>query len=314
LSAADLNLTFVDPDGGSDPVSPAPVDFSKNGTLNKDTDPIGFLKYQWQENRYAFSTMNIVQESISLVLDIDEPNTNPIEASEFFRALTRYYTLIGKGLFLRSELEEVTEKIVSSFGKVNIASKSQILSLESIVGGLTGYQMACVSEFASIQQKLSEYAAVGSIDITFEEYSILDGEITLGEVKMEKPVDSVQFKSELLETTGRFQIMMECVGAAISGDFASLPGATLEVSSSEFIADLNKMMLVLATDLTKIDMKLFDRFSTYKVEGKPSDKQLGALKTTQFTVESYQIQTMLLPLKFQRKSHLQCQPTLQSRI
>jgi hypothetical protein len=294
LSAADLEIKFVDPEGGSEPVEPKPVDFSKNGTLSKDTDPIGFLKYQWQEFRYAFSTMDIVQQSISMVLKIDEPNTIPIKSSEFFQAISTYYTLIGKGRFLRSELEEVSMKIISFFGKVNIASKSQILSLEAISGGLTGYQMACVSEFSTIQQKLSEYAAVGSLDLSFDEYVIDGDDISLEEVQIEKPEKSIQFKSDLLETTDRFQVMMTCIGAAISGDFESLPGAVLEVSSTEFLDDLNRLLINLATDLTGIDIKLFERFSTYIIETRPSDKQIEALKTTKFTVESYQIQTLLI--------------------
>merc|ERR1719471_2831226 len=107
-----------------------------------------------------------------MTLEIKEPNTNPIQATDFFTELSTYYTLIGNGLFLKSELETVTAKLVSYFGKVNIASKSQLLSLEAIAGGLTGYQMACVSEFAVIQQKLADFTSNSNLDIEFEEYTI----------------------------------------------------------------------------------------------------------------------------------------------
>jgi len=304
FSAADINVTFVDPEGGSEPIMPKPVDFSNDGKLNKETDPIGFFKYQWQEFRYAFSTMKVIQESIALVIKIEEPNTNPIKSSELFQAINSYYTLIGKGLFLRSELEVLTKEIVSYFGKVNIASEGELLILESISGGLQGYQMACVSEFVKIQQKLSEYAAVGSLDVIFEEYTVEEGSITLEIVSLKEPKDQIIYKSELLETTGRFRVIMSCISAAIEGNFEFLEDATLEVSSTEFIADLNQLLLVTSIDLTGMDIKLFERFSKFKLESEPSDKQLGALRTTMFTVVSYQLQTFLIASEVSKEIEL----------
>ena len=96
--------------------------------------------------------MNVVQGAISQVLEIDAPNANEVLAGDFLARVVKFYTMMGNGVFLVSELRDIGAAIVADFGKVNIASNAELTSLRGIAGGLSGFQMDCVSQFSNIQQ------------------------------------------------------------------------------------------------------------------------------------------------------------------
>ena len=118
-----------------------------------------FLKKQWKEFRFAFSTLQIVMKCIDLVLGID--GVNEIDGpqftsgAEFLEVVDVYYTKIGQGLFNIDELFDVTFEIIRAANEVSIEVSGRIvLLLRAMLVGLRSYQMSCISEFIIIQQKM----------------------------------------------------------------------------------------------------------------------------------------------------------------
>ena len=169
LSASSLNISFINEFGESVPALPLDIaDGDENlipvtsieVTVNPATS-LGmelYLVRLWTEYRFAFSTMQIVLTSIQSVLDItctDCCGVGPGDGTDFFTAVNLYFTKIGQGLFLIDELFQLTASIISSAADVCIQiSYGFMLQLESIMISLRNYQMACLSEFIVIQQKL----------------------------------------------------------------------------------------------------------------------------------------------------------------
>ena len=176
LSPSILGLSFINEFGLS---IPAPsLDITGGDTslvpvnsieliIDGSTNVVGmelFLVRQWTEYRFAFSTMQIVLKSIQTVLDItctDCGGVGPGDGTDFFFAIKAYFQKIGQGLFLTDELYILTNDILSFALEVKIKVSNGIaLMLQSIVASLRGYQMACLSEFIVIQQKLIQIGKI----------------------------------------------------------------------------------------------------------------------------------------------------------
>ena len=179
LSPFALGLSFINQYGLSIPA--LPLDITGGDTslvpvnsievnIDASSDLVGmelFLVRQWTEFRFAFSTMQIVLKSIQTVLDItctDCGGVGPGDGTDFFFAIKAYFLKIGQGLFLKDELYILTTDIISHALKVKIKLSNGIaLMLQSIVASLRGYQMACLSEFIVIQQKLIQIGRINQI-------------------------------------------------------------------------------------------------------------------------------------------------------
>ena len=188
LSASALGLSFINEFGLSIPA--LPLDITEGDTslipvnsievvIDGSTDLVGmelFLVKQWTEFRFAFSTMQIVLRSIQTVLDItcsDCSGVGPGDGTDFFFAVKAYFLKIGQGLFLTDELFIITSDIISLALEVKIKLSSGIsLILQSIVASLRGYQMACLSEFIVIQQKLIQIGKINTFNTYFVKKNI----------------------------------------------------------------------------------------------------------------------------------------------
>ena len=169
-TAASLGLSFIGPAG--EDILAKPLDIT---AVNTDLIPVTdnkvevteanregmelFLKKQWQEFRFAFSTLQIVMKCIDLVLSVS--GVQEVEGgvftsgTEFLQLVDHYFTKIGQGQFLVEELFYITFEIIRRANEVSVEVSGRIvLMLKSILMSLTSYQMACISEFIIIQQKL----------------------------------------------------------------------------------------------------------------------------------------------------------------
>ena len=95
---------------------------------------------------------------------------------EFLAAVTRYFSLVGQGLFTRADLYTPTFDVITCGQKVSLetpgvgqsncvhimlqvsveASGRLQFLLGAITAGLQSYQMACGAAFVLIQQQLSQ--------------------------------------------------------------------------------------------------------------------------------------------------------------
>ena len=153
VPALPLNITG----GNADliPVTTTLVQVSEDNRVGMEL----FLKKQWREFRFAFSTLQIVMKCIDLVLGVSGVSeiAGPefTSGAEFLEVVDVYYTKIGQGLFNIDELFEVTFDIIQSANEVSIEVSGRIvLLLRAILVGLRSYQMSCISEFIIIQQKM----------------------------------------------------------------------------------------------------------------------------------------------------------------
>ena len=186
LSAASLNINFInefgldipapeiDITGGDTNLIPVPgleIDPNSEDKLGYEL----FLVKQWTEYRFAYSTLQIVMTCITTVLDVRGFNIGggsgaAVDGRDFFTAVNTYFTKIGQGLFLIDELYTITGDIIKLAYDVTIeVSNSIVLLLQSIMVSLTSYQMACLSEFIIIQQKLIQIG----FQISFREMLII---------------------------------------------------------------------------------------------------------------------------------------------
>ena len=170
VTAAALGLSFIgqtgelvpatalDITGGNTdliPVNTSLVQVSEDTRVGMEL----FLKKQWREFRFAFSTLQIVMKCIDLVLGVSGVSeiTGPgfSSGTEFLELVDVYYTKIGQGLFTIDELFDVTFDIIRSASEVSVeVSGRVVLLLRAILVGLRSYQMSCISEFIIIQQKM----------------------------------------------------------------------------------------------------------------------------------------------------------------
>ena len=170
VTASALGLSFIDETGGSYPapalditggntdlvpVTTTEVQVSEDNRVGMEL----FLKKQWREFRFAFSTLQIVIKSIELVLEIEGVNeitgADFTSGAEFLEIVDVYYTKIGQGLFNIDGLFDVTFNIIEATQKVSIEVSGRIvLLLRAMLFGLRSYQMSCISEFIIIQQKM----------------------------------------------------------------------------------------------------------------------------------------------------------------
>ena len=171
LSASSLNISFInefgldipapeiDITGGDANLIPVPgleIDPNSEHILGYEL----FLVKQWKEYRFAYSTLQIVMTCITTVLDVKGIDIGSVggaaaDGRDFLTAVNSYFTKIGQGLFLIDELYSITGDIITLAGGVTIeVANGIVLQLQSIMVSLTSYQMACLSEFIIIQQKL----------------------------------------------------------------------------------------------------------------------------------------------------------------
>jgi len=307
VTASDLKLEFIGPNGDLSPV--LPLNITGGDTmliptsmtvlpLDEKWNFVGwemFLVKQWTEFRFAFSTMQIVIKSISIVLDIEgatEASANFKTGTEFLIEVSSYFSMIGQGLFTSDLLYDITFNIIQFSTQVTMEISSRIMILlNSITIGIRSFQMACGSEFIIIQQKLIQIVSVPvtSMQIEGTEFNT-DGEVvqfSMGSDTTTVEVSVIDMRIVLLrETLGRLQSVMKCIDGAIAFNFDGL-GATKTVGPDIFIADLNIIILSISTDITGIDMVVFERFITYDLNVTVSSRQLETLKNVKSTVFSY---------------------------
>jgi len=307
VTAADLSIEFIGPNGDLSPALPLDITGGNSALiptsmtvlpLDEKWNFVGwemFLVKQWTEFRFAFSTMQIVIKSISTVLDIEgatEASANFKTGTEFLIEVSSYFSMIGQGLFTSDLLYDITFNIIQFATQVTMEISSRIMILlNSITIGIRSFQMACGSEFIIIQQKLIQIVSVPvtSMQIEGTEFNT-DGEVvqfSMGSDITVVEVSVIDMRIVLLrETLGRLQSVMRCIDGAIAFNFDGL-GATKTVGPEIFIADLNIIILSISTDITGIDMEVFERFITYDLNVTVSSRQLETLKNVKSTVFSY---------------------------
>jgi hypothetical protein len=306
VTAADLFLQFIGPDGSLYPAQPldigdgdpALVPVTEIEIPDEPWFKVGrelFLVKQWTEFRFAFSTMQIVIKTISSVLDISgalDVSAYFCSGPEFLNQVSTYFSLIGQGLFTSDNLYNATYDIIKCGSQVNMeVSNRVILLLDSITISIRSFQMACGSEFIIIQQKLIQIVTipVSSLQIEGTEFNeegevitySMGSEVSPGDVAM---IDGRIFI--LRETLSKLQTVMRCIDAGIKFDFSGL-SVTESVEPAIFLMELNSIILDLSVDITYIDVEAFERFITFELLKPPSGRQLESLEGIKSTVFSY---------------------------
>merc|ERR1712223_672553 len=255
---------------------------------------------EWQNTRFAFSTMKIVISSILGVLDIEgsvESDVTFMSCSEFLLAAQNYFTMISNGTSDHDQLFDGTMAVIqgSKMASMEWGGRVNFLA-ESMVKSIMHYQMSLVNDLVILQTKLIQILQiqVSSLQICFNVFDE-EGEIVPEEQGIECDGYSMNYFEErnlmYNNSIKNLQDIITSISAATEGTETFIPTEDYPeakpVNSSVYMKTLAFIVMDLSVDMTNIDAESVSSFMSLSVDSPFSDRQMEALRSIRATLNSY---------------------------
>merc|ERR1711962_1858476 len=289
-SLANLGVELIGLDGELyDPEEDEPTSMEMEDEMN--------MMEEWQNTRFAFSTMKIVISSILGVLDIEgsvESDVTFMSCSEFLLAAQNYFTMISNGTSDHDQLFDGTMAVIQGSKMVSMECGGRVnLLAESMVKSIMHYQMSLVNDLVILQTKLLQIQ-VSSLQISFNVFDD-EGEIVPEEQGIECDGYSMNYFEErnimYNNSIKNLQDIITSISAAIEGTETFIPTEDYPeakpVNSSVYMKTLASIVMDLSVDMTNIDAESVSSFMSLSVDSPFSDRQMEALRSIRATLNSY---------------------------